>query len=192
MITAEAFTKHRRPIALGLLGVALFAGTMTVVVPVTASIVDAREEIASDRERLATLRAKRADLSALEAALKEIRARQAGRPLVVEAPTTTAAFEKLEAMIRDLASQHEAAIGSTRMLRLEDDSGLKAMRVEVEISIHRSRLTPLIAAIETAAPMMFIEKIRIAASDGSEAEGRAKLTAALRMFAVIAPAVARK
>lgn len=187
MTLGEVFNRHRKPIALGLLGAALFALSALVVVPVVASTIDARGAIEAERERLATLRARRADLAELEAALQDLRARQAGRPLVIEAPSATAAFDKLEAAIRDLSSRAQAAINSTRMLRLEDEAGLKAVRAEIDLTVGRPELSQFIASLEAAAPMLFVERLRLADEDRSDREARVRVTASLRALAAVVP-----
>lgn len=186
----SAKPSRRKLVSLALCAALLCVVALGLVAPLAASITEARDTIAAEEERLRGLRAKRVDLALLDSELKATRARAAEAPLFAETPTSAAAWEQLEAILRDLASQHEAAIGSTRMLRLEDDGGLKAVRAEIELSVPRAKLTPLVAAIERHAPSIFIEKLRLVAGEEREGDDRIRVTGAVRMLAAIAPPAA--
>lgn len=192
MNLTEHLQHWQRPVSLALLGAAVLAVAILVVAPVAASIIDARDAIEMDRERLETLRTKRIDLAQLETALKETRTRQAGRPLIVEAPNAAVAFEKLEATIRNLSSQHEAPVNATRMLRLEDEIGLKAMRAEIDLMVSRVQVSGLVRALEQAAPLIFIERLSLVPADGGQGDNHVRMTAALRTLAAISAASVRK
>lgn len=182
---SPARSAHRKLASLGLGAVLLGVLALGLIAPLAASITEARDAIAADEERLQALRAKRVDLAQLESELKTTRARTAAAPLFTEAPTSAAAWERLEAILRDLASKHEAAIGSTRVLRIEDERGLKAMRADIELVVSRAQLTPLILAMERNAPQIFFDKLRLTSGDENDGDSGVRLTGAVRMLAAI-------
>ncbi|PZQ11875.1 MAG: hypothetical protein DI565_16975 [Ancylobacter novellus] len=170
--------------ALALLGVAILAVASIVVAPLAQATIEARDEVASARERLAALKARRLDLAALEAALKDETARSVDRPLLIEAASSADGWRKMEAQLRSIAAARDGEVTSVRPARLEDDGALKALRLDVTLRTPPERLAELLAAVEAAAPMLFVERLRATAGQGSD-DDRLDLSLTLRGLAAI-------
>lgn len=190
MIGAGGDALLRKATAVGLLAAAIIGAGALVIAPVAEVTRDAHEELVAARERLAGLRSKREDVASLEAALKAEAARATERPSVFDVSSSAAGWERLEAQLRTLAGFHDAELSSVRPLRLEDESGLKALRVDASFRAPRERLTELIAAIETVSPPLFFEKVRVSAerpAGSATGDERVEMSATIRGLAAIAP-----
>lgn len=183
MSAAPTNSKHHRYASLALLAGAVSILALGLFVPVATSILEAREAIASEAERLDGLREKRVDLAVLEGSLRSTKAKAAQQALYLDAVSSAAAWERLQAAAEELSSAHQASMRVGRMLRQEDDSGLKAIRGEFVIEAPRAKLSQLILAIERRTPLLLIEKLQLEPTRGGD--DRIQVTAAIRILAAI-------
>jgi hypothetical protein len=161
------------------------------LLPIAEATWDSQQTVAAARERLAALQAKQGDLPSLEAALKTELALAARQPAVLEAPSGANGLERLEAQLRSLAASSEAEVAAVRGLRMEEEAGLKALRLEISFLAPRERVADLIMAVETATPALFLEKVRV--TTGREityptGDHRVEVAATVRGLAVMAAA----
>jgi len=183
MSAAPATSKHHRYASLALLAGAVCFLAVAVAMPVATSILEAREAIVSEAERLDGLRQKRVDLAVLEASVRSTKAKAAQQALYLDAVSSTAAWERLQAAVQELSSAHQSSMRTNRMLRQEEDSGLKAIRGEFVVEAPRAQLSQLILAIERRTPLLFIEKVQLEPARGGD--DHIQLTAAIRILAAI-------
>ena len=149
----EALPKPvRRAAALGLFVLALGLATLLAMAPfVRVAALD--EEIAAERDLVA--QQERLVLAAAG------RPTQAGREVLVAGETGGMAGAELQRVIAQLARQNALSLRSTQVAPAKREADLTVLAVEVSLQGGMEGLRALLHALETGAPMLFIDALAI-------------------------------
>ncbi len=108
-------------------------------------------------------------------------------PLFVAGTTPGLALAGLQGFLGKLASDNGMAVERLQPLQAENEGGLAVLRMEVEAAGSIENLRNYLLAIEAGQPLIFVNRIRIAAPEGGPQEGNAlpseRLSVALQLEA---------
>ncbi len=179
--------RRHRLLAWGLATV-IAVGLIAAVVPLPLSLLDAATETDALAARLADAAARRPDLARLEARRAALEASDATAAPVLRAVDSADAERALSSHLAAVLAGAGAELADERPLAALSDGGLLVLRRRVALRLPAERLEPLLLALETARPAVFVEAIE------AERRGGDALAAMLDLRAPteIAPARAAK
>jgi hypothetical protein len=181
----------QRLVAIGLLLASLAFVAFAVLWPVGQGWLDNHAAIQVARERLVHLPARRSDPASLaerRRALEAVSDAQAG---LLPGATDPEATSRLEAHIRSLAQGAGAENVSLRPAPPAEEEGVRALRTNLVVTLADDRLVTFLSQLETAAPAVFLESIRIRGLEAMQAGGqglRVELTGLARAYLSRPPA----
>ncbi len=155
-----------RRAALGGLGCAFLVLTLIIGIPMLASYTSQEAEIDDSLRQLAQFRAEVAARPIVEAQLQTLRRRGATAPGFVTAESVALGEADLQRAIKDIAGANGSNVRSAQIGSVEHVGVLDAISIQYDLTVPITRLKPLLYAIETHTPYLFIEQIDIAAPLG--------------------------
>ncbi len=165
MTDVPTFLFGRRAALVGL-GCAILVIAVFTGVPMLASYTSLEGEINDSLDQLAQFRAEATGRPAVEAQLQAMRRRGATAPGYVVAESVALAEADLQHAIKDIAGANGSDVRSAQIGSVDHVGVLDAISVQYDLTVPITRLKPLLYAIETRAPYLFIEQIDIAAPAG--------------------------
>lgn len=149
----EALPKPlRQAAALGFVVLALGLAALLAIAPFVR-MVALGEEIAAARDLLA-----QQERLALAAAGRPT---QAGREVLVAGDSSGMAAAELQRVISELARQNSLSLRSTQVAPAKREADLTVLAVEVSLQGGIEGLRALLHALETGAPMLFIDALAV-------------------------------
>ncbi len=152
-----------RKAALAGLGIGVFLVVLLLGLPFVATYSAQKAEINDNLQQLARFRAEQKLRPALEARLKALKSRGATSPGYVTAESAALAQSAIERDIRGMAEANKAEIRSTQAGQTDKVGILEAVSVQYDMTVPMTHLKPLLYALETHTPYLFIDQIDIAA-----------------------------
>jgi general secretion pathway protein M len=143
-------TPVRRAAALGFVVLALGLAALVAIVPFVR-MAAVGEEVAAARDLLA--QQQRLALAAAG------RPTQAGREALIVGESSGVAGAELQRVISELARQNGLALRSTQVVPAKREADLTVLAVEVSLQGGMEGLRALLHALETGAPMLFIDAL---------------------------------
>jgi hypothetical protein len=160
----EALPKPmRRAVAVGLAVVALAVAALLAVAPLVrlaavADEVGAAADLLAQRQRLATAAGGRSTA--------------AGREPLIAGETSGLAAAELQRIVSELARQHTLSLRSTQVAPAKREADLTVLAVEASLQGGMEGLRGFLYALETGAPMLFVDALSVKAA-AEKAAGRA-------------------
>jgi hypothetical protein len=179
--------RRHRLIAWGLAAV-IAAGLLAALAPLPIGLLDAASEADALAARLADAAARRPDLARLEARRAALEVSDATAAPVLRAVDLPDAERALSSHLAAVLAGAGVELADERPLASLSDGGLLVLRRRVSLRLPAERLEPLLLALETARPAVFVEAIEVERRDGEALAA----TLDLRAPAEIAPARAAK
>jgi hypothetical protein len=178
---------RHRLIAWGLAAM-VAAVLLAAVAPLPLGLLDAADDADALAGRLAEAAARRPDLVRLEARRDALEASDVTAAPMLRAVDAAAAERALTDHLAALVAGAGVELTDERPLAALSDAGLLVLRRRVSLRLPLERLEPLLLALETARPAVFVEAMEV------ERRGDDALAATLdvRAPAEIAPARAEK
>ena len=163
----EALPKPvRRAVALGLAVLALGLAALLAIAPFVR-MAALEEEAAAARDLVA--QQERLVLAAAG------RPTQAGREVLVAGDTSGVAGAELQRVISDLARQNSLSLRSTQVAPAKREADLTVLAVEVSLQGGIDGLRALLHALETGAPMLFVDALAVKSVQQQPTANRAVL-----------------
>lgn len=164
-----AASRHApRLIAVGIL-------SLVLAVPVFGLLLPAMDALEARRARVATLEGQVARLRALagarEGLLKQstdLAARRGNSGLLLNAGSEAAAAASLQNIVKTAVARAGGDLRSTQSLPAADDSGVRRMTVRAHLSTEIEGLRVFLHAIESGAPLLFVDDLDIRARSGAQ------------------------
>lgn len=178
---------RHRLLAWGLAAV-VTAFAIAAVAPLPLGLIDAADEADTLAARLGEAAARRPDLARLEARRTALEASDATAAPVLRAVDPAAAERALTDHLAAVVAGGGVELADERPLAALSDGGLLVLRRRISVRLPLERLEPLLLALETARPAVFVEALEVErrGDDGLAA------TLDLRAPAEITPAHAAK
>lgn len=155
--------RERRILAVGLLLALLIVLVMLVVVPALQWFHQARDSVADSHFRLERLQAAamqrpqlRAEVRALEAALDR-------QDLTQREPSESLATAALQQRVSALIDDQGGNAQSTRVRSAVEEDGLQRIGLRIEMEARTEALAGILAGLERARPLLFLERINVRA-----------------------------
>lgn len=142
----------RRVVALSLVVLALGLAVLLAIAPFVR-ITALEEEIAAARDLVA-----QQERLALAAAGRPT---QAGRDVLVAGDSSGMAAAELQRVISELARRNSLSLRSTQVVPAKREADLTVLAVEVSLQGGTEGLRALLHALETGAPMLFIDALAV-------------------------------
>ena len=152
-----------RAVAVGLAVVALAVAALLAVAPLVRLVavqeeVGAASDLLTQRQRLATAAGGRSTA--------------AGREPLIAGETSGLAAAELQRIVSELARQHALSLRSTQMAPAKRQADLTVLAVEASLQGGMEGLRGFLYALETGAPMLFVEALSVKSAT-EKAAGRA-------------------
>jgi hypothetical protein len=94
-------------------------------------------------------------------------------PLFVSGTTTGLAMAEMQGIASQLATANGMTVERLQPLQTDQEDRLATLRMEAEVSGSLDNLRHYLAALESAVPLMFVNRMKIAAPENADAGGDA-------------------
>lgn len=152
----------RKPALIALLAATVVAATI-VATPLVINYVVQRDEIEASLREIGRYRAEEELRPSLQAELRDLQQKGQSSSAFANGDTVPLAQAELQRLLKEIVTRNGAEIRSAQAGPSSATGNLDVITIQVEVSVPLSRLKPLLYAIETNRPYLFVDRADVAA-----------------------------
>ncbi|MGM0554352.1 MAG: type II secretion system protein GspM [Pseudomonadota bacterium] len=164
--------RERRIVAVGLLLAVIIVFLMLVVVPAFQWFSQARDSVADTSFRLERLQAASAQLPQLRAEVRALESALDRQDLTQRESSESLASAALQQRVSEIIEAHGGDTQSTRVQSAVEEDGLQRIGLRIEMQAETGALAEILAALEAARPLLFVDRISVSAQREADRQRR--------------------
>ena len=172
--------------AVALLVATLWMVWLALIAPLLDGLERDRESIAHSRQLAARYAQSAALLPKLQQRLEALRAARAGQRSFLEGTNPALMTAALQASTQQLAKTADVGLRSSRTLPAAKDGDFEQIGLDLELTASAAGLQHLLYDLETAEPVIFVQKLSVRVPENGAAtmaaDGQPALAVSLRVF----------
>lgn len=164
--------RERRMVAVGLLLAVIIVFLMLVVMPAFQWFSQARDSVADTSFRLERLQAAAAQLPQLRAEVRALESALDRQDLTQRESSESLASAALQQRVSAIIEAHGGNTQSTRVQSAVEVDGLQRIGLRIQMQAETSALAEILAALEAARPLLFVDRISVSAQREADRQRR--------------------